>query len=703
MMKKKKTSIFNSPVAGFILATLSNLLVVGVITILNRYSTLNSRVYFIAVLLSILMILIVNIFFLVGYVKKKKFFRVLFVILSFSLSIILSLGAWYVYRGNSSIDKIINNMAVEELEFSLITLDDSMKLQFLSDEKIAIVKDTNTELEDEVRETLSEYSNSLEYIEYDTYRNLLMAADEEEYSLMVVPKEFRKLLDNPEDEVIFENSEELLTFNRQQEEDVSNVDVLEEPFTVLMLGNNEGLSDSIIVASFNPKTLKATMTSLARDSYVPIACYPYGIRDKLNHSRAYSRQCTVDTVEDLLDIEIDFYFETDFYALVKMVDTVGGIEIDSPISFAGTLPIEGEINEFETVNVKEGTHLLNGKEAVTFARERYNMPNGDFDRQINQQYVIRTLATKIFGTRNIEVFMSLLDVAKDNMVMNIPVRSLSSLAGYSMDQMNLAPLDGLDAFRIVQTQVTGTTPMIGEMSVVLPFLEDIERSSRLINDNVSTEFERNDVKHFSFSYTKPYVLDFSNSDTTGSSGGTLGGNILFTVPDFSGWSLSEIRNWGNARSIQMIIEEVIGNNPNTLITQNPGSGTVSGKPSEIYIKYMIEEPEPEPEVEKIEITIPDFTGEDEAAVQAWAMEMISELGDDFITWQFNEESVSEEYDGLIVKQNKVGVHRFETSVHISFTINKYEEPEPELDPEPDDDTQGNEEVPVENPDENGEE
>ena len=670
-MKKKNTSIFNSPITGLILAILSNVLVVAVIVILNRYSSINSRYYFIGVLGSIFMILLVNIFFLVGYVKKRKSFRVLFVLFSFTLSILLSIGTWYVYRGSTSIDKIINDMAVEDLEYSLITLDDSLQLQFLSDEKIAIVKDKNSELETEVKESLSEYSNQLEYVEYDTYRSLLLAAQEDEYSLMVVPSDFRKLLENPEDEKIFENSESLQTFNRQQEEDFADVDVLKEPFTVLMLGNNEGLSDSIIVASFNPMTLTATMTSLARDSYVPIACYPYGMRDKLNHARGNSRQCIVDTIEDFLDIEIDFYFETDFYALVKMVDTMGGLELESPVSFKGSLPLEDDLGKYESVSVQKGKYLMNGKEAITFARERHHMPNGDFDRQLNQQYVIQTLAKKIFSTRNIETFMDLLDVAKDNMVMNIPVRSISSLMGYSLDQMALAPMDGLDAFRIVQTQVAGTTPVIGDMSVVMPYLEDIELSSRLINKNISTDVEPNNIKHFNFSYEEPYKLDLSNPDMAGASGGTLGGETLFTIPNFDGWTLDEIKNWGNQRNIRMVVEEVIGENHNTLITQNPSSGTVSSRPKEIYIKYIVDK-ELEPEVEMYKIVIPDFTGKDESDIQAWVQEMYLELGEDLITWQINEKSVGEENNMLIIEQDKVGKRTFEKGIKITFTMNVYE-------------------------------
>lgn len=671
VMKKKRTSIFNAPMAGLSLAIISNVLVVAMIAILNRYSSINTRYYVIGVLVSILLILLANIFFLLGYVKRKKSFRVVFVFFSLFLSLVLSLGTWYTYRGSTSIDKIINDMGMEDLEYSLISLDPSITLNFLNDEKIAIVKDEYSKIESEVKETLSDYSESLEYIDYNTYRNLLFDAQDNEYSLMVVPSDFRKLLDNPQDEMIFKDSEVLLTFNTQQEEDVSDVDVLKDPFTILMLGNNEGLSDSIIVASFNPTTLRATMTSLARDSYVPIACYPYGSRDKLNHSRAHSRQCTIDTIEDFLDIEIDFYFETDFYALVKTVDTVGGLEIESPVSFAGTLPIENKIGETETVYIEEGKHLLDGKQAITFARERHHMPNGDFDRQLNQQYVIRELASKIMATRNIETLMDVLDVGKDNMVMNIPIRSLSALMGYSMDQINLSPVDGLDAFRIVQTQVAGTTPLVEGASVVMPYLKDIEQSSQLINDNVSTKLEKNNVTHFTFSYLEPYKLDLSNPNLAGGGRETYGGDSLFTVPSFDGWALSEIQDWGAKRGITIIVEKIESDNPGVLITQNPKEGTLSSKPSEIYIKYQVEKEEEIPEVQLKTIVVPDLRGENISAIQTWVQKAKEELGEDVITYQIKKFDNGEGTSDEILGQNIVGEQSFKSRLEIVFEVNTY--------------------------------
>ncbi|WZU01470.1 LCP family protein [Erysipelothrix sp. D19-032] len=119
-----------------------------------------------------------------------------------------------------------------------------------------------------------------------------------------------------------------------------------------MLGNNDNLSDSIILATFNPNTMKATMTSVPRDSYVPIACYPGQTFDKINHSRGISRECMIDTVENFLDVDIDFYFETDFYALEKIVDALGGLDIESPLQFAGSFPIENSNPvEYEPITV----------------------------------------------------------------------------------------------------------------------------------------------------------------------------------------------------------------------------------------------------------------------------------------------------------------------------------------------------------------
>ncbi|CAM3619518.1 LCP family protein [Erysipelothrix urinaevulpis] len=667
-MKKTKNSVFNSPLAGIVLAVATNVFVVAIISMLNRYSKIYSRYYFIGVLIAILVTLIINMLFLIGYVKRKKSFRVMFVLLSFVLTIVLGLGTWYIYRGNSSIDKIINDMGVEELEFSLVSVDGKTTLKDLHNQKIAIVDNINPEFKKEVQDKVATYSENVEYISYDSYRELLLAARAQEYDLMLVPKDFRKLLNSPADETLFKDSVVLLTFSQKQDEDVSDVDVLNDPFSVLMLGNNEGLSDSIIVATFNPKTLKVTMTSLARDSYVPIACYASGSSDKLNHSRGVSRQCLIDTIEDFLDIEIDFYFETDFYALVKIVDTLGGLELESPVSFSGSLPIEGEVGKYEQIKVEKGKYVMNGKEAITFARERVHMPNGDFDRQLNQQYVIKELATKILSTRNVDTLLDVLDVAKDNIVMNIPIQSISALMGYSIEQMNVSPVDGIETFRIVQSQVAGTTPTINGMSVVMPYTKDIRQSNELINGNLKKEISRNDDKFFNFSFKEPYKLVLADPDMAGASESTLGSDSLFEMPDFSGWALDEIKSWGNNRGIAIRVEEVEGSTTG-LLSQNPTSSTMSSRPSEVYIRYGVKKKEVEvSEPTGRTIEIPNMVGRGRDEISAW----ISGLKEDIVKYQIKELSNEEVEDGIILSQSVVGTHTINGSINIVFEVNRLE-------------------------------
>src|SRR5699024_10946322 len=104
-----------------------------------------------------------------------------------------------------------------------------------------------------------------------------------------------------------------------------------------------------------------------------------------------SRQCTIDTVEDLMDINIDFYFESNFAALVDMVDAVGGIIIDNPYEFVRQ---ESDNRGKYTVWVPAGVNRLNGEQALAYARERHLYATGDIQRQSNQQQVIQAFLTE---------------------------------------------------------------------------------------------------------------------------------------------------------------------------------------------------------------------------------------------------------------------------------------------------------------------
>ena len=104
-----------------------------------------------------------------------------------------------------------------------------------------------------------------------------------------------------------------------------------EPFTVLLLGVDseyDGLSnnaafngDSIMLLTFNPKTLSATIFSIPRDTYVPIACNN-NKSNKINSAAGYGTKCMIDTIQNLIDINIDYYVKINFKGVVDLVEAL---------------------------------------------------------------------------------------------------------------------------------------------------------------------------------------------------------------------------------------------------------------------------------------------------------------------------------------------------------------------------------------------
>ena len=88
--------------------------------------------------------------------------------------------------------------------------------------------------------------------------------------------------------------------------------------------------DALMLITFNPNTLNATILSIPRDSYVPIACFPGQRKNKITHAAWYGEECMIDTIENFTGIKIDYYLKINFKGVVKLVDALGGIDVDVP-------------------------------------------------------------------------------------------------------------------------------------------------------------------------------------------------------------------------------------------------------------------------------------------------------------------------------------------------------------------------------------
>ncbi|KMK77410.1 LCP family protein [Alkalihalobacillus pseudalcaliphilus] len=203
-------------------------------------------------------------------------------------------------------------------------------------------------------------------------------------------------------------------------------------FSVLLLGDDSrpgesrARTDAMIVATFNKDDKSIILTSIPRDTRVEMV--GLGYQDKINHAHARGGlNMTINTVENFLDIPIDYYGYVRFDGLVQVVDALGGIEVDVPFDFT--------FNEVSTDSYNlqffEGPQVLNGKEALAFARMRKEDPRGDFGRGERQQQVIEGIIKQAASFSTLTRFDDLIDTLGDNLGTNLSFANLVALHRYA--------------------------------------------------------------------------------------------------------------------------------------------------------------------------------------------------------------------------------------------------------------------------------
>lgn len=179
---------------------------------------------------------------------------------------------------------------------------------------------------------------------------------------------------------------------------------------------NVARSDANILATINTNTHEVLLTSIPRDYYVTL--HSYGAKDKLTHSGIYGINETVSTVEDLLDVDINYYVRVNFTTVIKLVDTLGGVDINSEYDFTTT----------EGYHFNKGYNHVNGTEALAFSRERQAFANGDNQRVRNQQLVIEAIIKKVLNSNTILTkYTSILDSLEGSFQTNIKQDEISGL------------------------------------------------------------------------------------------------------------------------------------------------------------------------------------------------------------------------------------------------------------------------------------
>ncbi|MGA9467184.1 MAG: LCP family protein [Exiguobacterium marinum] len=243
-----------------------------------------------------------------------------------------------------------------------------------------------------------------------------------------------------------ENTNKELERGDKSERREETIDLTKDHFSVLLAGVDggasleEGRSDSLMVATFNKESRQVTLVSIPRDSYVDIIIDDNDpFKDKINHAYAYGGiDATISTVENLLDIPIDYYATINFDGIEDLVDAVGGVEIDVLI------PISGQATG--NVELEPGVQVLNGKEALAYARMRKQDPAGDIGRAGRQQQVIEAIINEATTINSFTKLNRIMNAVGENIRTNMSLSEASQLQPYvkSLKSFNRETLEGTD-------------------------------------------------------------------------------------------------------------------------------------------------------------------------------------------------------------------------------------------------------------------
>lgn len=228
-----------------------------------------------------------------------------------------------------------------------------------------------------------------------------------------------------------------LSYHNLQRKNAITVNPLEETTSILLMGiddnKNRNLgsarADSLIYLTINPTKHLVNMVSIPRDTYTDIIYQEQTFaKEKIN--AAYSKgeeQATIESVENLLDVPIHYYATFNFDAFLEIIDALGGIEVNVPITFSE----QNAQGTLDQIHLQKGLQTLNGEEALALARTR--KIDNDIKRGERQQLLIQAIANKALRVGSITKYSDAITAVGKNMRTDIRFNDLLGIAQTGLD------------------------------------------------------------------------------------------------------------------------------------------------------------------------------------------------------------------------------------------------------------------------------
>lgn len=417
----------------------------------------------------------------------SKFLMVLILVL---INVVYGFGNYYVYGMTKLFDKVTNLTEKTTHKINVLT-DAESGLTKLSDLDDCVLGTVSSLDPKGTKKCLQDIKKKIDVqtVEYTSVEELVWALFNDQVDGIIMNESYEGgIHETYYDFGVQVNRVHTTVYytdrSQSQSESLNKVkNITSDPFTILISGNDSygeigtnGRSDVNMLVTVNPNTHTILLTSIPRDYYVPMACSsqedgcPQDQPDKLTHTGLYGVETTDKTIEDLLDIEINYTVQVNFSSLVNIVDSVGGIDVYVEDGL--------EVDVFAangSKGVTAGMNHLDGERALAFSRERYAYQDGDLQRVKNQQIVIQALIEKIASPSMLMNFGKFVDAVGSAFATNMPADQIRTFIQY---QFALMPKWNFESFALVGKDGNEFSPSIGlNAAVLLPYEEYVEEAS----------------------------------------------------------------------------------------------------------------------------------------------------------------------------------------------------------------------------------
>lgn len=418
------------------------------------------------------------------------------------ISVMLSCLILFTYLFAAKFDSVLDKLGAANVEIDIVDVcvlsnDKAQNLNDAANYKFAINSTaSNANINTSIESISSETGKTIKPTEYTNWSNLVNALyDNKNVQAIVINHSMMSIISQEFPD--FEDSIKIIKtyeYKEKVELDASNVNVKRDPFIIYVSGissddgedtklASKALSDVNILAVINPETKQVLLVTTPRDSYIKIS-NSSGVTgyDKLAHAGSYGVDKSIEALENLYGINIDYYVKINFAGSQAVIDALGGITIESEIEFT---------NGWEAAPVSyhfvQGANECDGEKAIAFARERKAFAAGDFQRGRNQTAVIKGIIQKATSPAILTRYSAVMDTVSDMFLTNIPSSAISDLVKLQLS--NSTP------WNIQTYSISGKTDEYRHLevsnvygaSIVLPYEEDISTATKLMNKVIAGE------------------------------------------------------------------------------------------------------------------------------------------------------------------------------------------------------------------------